>query len=82
MFFWHGSGMGQAGTVKSHKYYDNSGYYIGKLGSDLKVYDKNGRQVGYVTPGGCAYTTDGQLFAKGNSVRWAAATLAFNTCYS
>jgi hypothetical protein len=80
--YWHGYRMGQAGTVKGHKYYDNGGYYIGKLGSDLTVYDKDGRAIGYVTPGGCAYTQGGHLFAKGSTVRWAAATLAFNMCYS
>ncbi|WP_017715044.1 hypothetical protein [Kamptonema formosum] len=77
--WWHGYGWGQAGTVEGHKFY-RGGDYIGRLGADMNVYDAGGHKIGYVTPSGCAYSTDGQLFATGITARWAAATLVFNTC--
>ncbi|MBE9145207.1 hypothetical protein [Planktothrix mougeotii] len=77
--WWHGYGWGQAGTVDGHKFY-RSGEYIGRLGADLNVYDADGNKIGYVTPSGNAYTPSGKLFATGDTARWAAATLVFNTC--
>ncbi|KOR33801.1 MULTISPECIES: hypothetical protein [Planktothricoides] len=77
--WWHGTGWGKAGTVDGHKYYRGD-KYIGRLGADLNVYNSDGNKIGYVTPSGCAYSTNGKLFATGSTVRWAAATLVFNTC--
>jgi hypothetical protein len=77
--WWHGYGWGKAGTVDGHKFY-RGGEYIGRLGADLNVYDADGNKIGYVTPSGSAYTPSGKLFATGETARWAAATLVFNTC--
>lgn len=77
--WWNGYGCGQAGTISGHQFYRN-GDCIGRLGADLKVYDAASHYIGYVTPKGDAYTTSGRLFATGGTVRWAAATLVFNTC--
>lgn len=77
--WWHGNGWGQAGTVDGHKFYRGR-EYIGRLGADMNVYDADGHKIGYVTPSGRAYTPDDKLFARGETARWAAATLVFNTC--
>jgi hypothetical protein len=77
--WFHKYGTGQIGTVDGHKFY-RGGDYMGRLGADLNVYDADGHKIGYVTPSGRAYTTNGKLFATGGTARWAAATLVFNTC--
>jgi hypothetical protein len=66
------------GQVDGHKFYDSSQGYEGHLSTSLKVYDKHDNYIGYVTPNGCAYTPDGQLFARGGTPLWAAATLLYN----
>lgn len=77
--WWKGYGWGHAGTIAGHQFYRGSDC-IGRLGANLKVYDSGGHYIGYVTPKGDAYTPNGRLFATGGTVRWAAATLVFNTC--
>jgi hypothetical protein len=77
LIFWHKSGS-MIGKVDGHNFYDYYQHYNGRLSTSLKVYDKNDNYIGYVTPSGCAYTPDGQLFAQGGTPLWAAATLLYN----
>lgn len=75
--YWHDRPY-RIGQVDGHRFLDVGGGYFGCLSTNLKVFDKDDKYIGYVTPNGCAYTPDGQLFAKGGTPLWAAATLLYN----
>ena len=74
--FWRRGG--QICWVDGHEFWNSAGHF-GRLGSNLKVFDKNDNYIGYVTPNGCAYTPDGRLFARGGTAIWAAGVLLCNT---
>lgn len=76
--YWESGG--KAGHIDGHKFYNYGDHYIGRLGADMKVYDAHDKCIGSVDPEGRAYTSDGTVFAKGGTARWAAAVLVFNTC--
>jgi len=78
LIYWHDNRGGIIGKVDGHNFYDSSYYYNGRISTSLKVYDEKDNYIGYVTPNGCAYTPDGQLFARGGTPLWAAATLLYN----
>ena len=74
--FWRRGG--QICWVDGHEFWNSAGHF-GRLGSNLKVFDKNDNYIGYVTPNGCAYTPDGWLVAHGGTAIWAAGVLLCNT---
>jgi hypothetical protein len=52
--------------------------YDGYFGSDMRVYDSKDHCIGYVTPSGCGYLPNGQLYVQASKPLNAAFTMLYN----